>query len=447
MMTFRRLLGAFGTLACIAAGLLRAFILLEGTDASGFVRTGPLWGHYLLLAAPVLLLLLLSLAVPTGTCHRFAPAAGIPAFCGMLFSGTAGICLFALGQTGTPVLAAAVLMALGCLWFAGQMLRGSDAGPFFGVLGTLGWLVVCVLLFSGKAASLHHIPHVLELLCSAGILLFLCGVLRAAYAADAPGISRMLFFRGMLAFYVGVCLLLPQELWLWKQNQTVLFFQGKCAGAALLGISGLIWALRCMCGAGEPCREEPEADPAAVFAEAERRLLEDKALSADGAEAPQRWSSAASALYGGAVPKAEPTAPKNEPAAPNAEPTLLKAEPVLPKTEPAVSEPEAPAPQVVPASRTVPTASESAVSPAPEAQKSAATVPAAETAATPAQKPAAAPAHSGSAMARLDALLENIDPAPKSDSIDALLADLDRMSAKNTAAENTAGEKWVFRRD
>jgi hypothetical protein len=50
-------------------------------------------------------------------------------------------------------------------------------------------------------------------------------------------------------------------------------------------------------------------------------------------------------------------------------------------------------------------------------------------------------------MARLDALLENIDPAPKSDSIDALLADLDRMSAKNTAAENTAGEKWVFRRD
>ena len=339
-MTFRRFLGACSVITCLVAGGLRTFTLLTATDpAAGVPHTGPLWLHYLLLAAPVVLMLLFSLAVPVGTCHRFGSAAGIPAFCGLLFSGAMGVCLFVLGRTQPSVLVAAVLMALGSLWFAGYILRGSSTAPFCGITAALGWLLVCVLLFSGKAASLYHINHVLELLSSAGILLFLCGVLRAAYSDGIPGISRMLFFRGMLAFYLGFCLLLPQELWLWKQGQPVLFFQGKCVGAALLGISGLIWALHCMCSPGEPAREEPETDPAAVFAEAERRLREESAAlprteaDTSAAPQPQRWSSAASALYGTAAPKTE------EPAAKTDVPG------VPPVTEPAAAEcAETPAP-------------------------------------------------------------------------------------------------------
>ena len=53
-------------------------------------------------------------------------------------------------------------------------------------------------------------------------------------------------------------------------------------------------------------------------------------------------------------------------------------------------------------------------------------------------------------MARLDSLLETIDSTPKNDSIDALLADLDKLTEKKQtvpAADVAAGEKWVFRRD
>ena len=226
-MTFRRLLGSISAIACVLVGLLRALALLSSTEAAtGFLLSGSPVHHYLLLAAPLVLALLASLAIPAKTCHPFGTAAGLPAFCGLLFSGVMGIGLFVLGRAGIPELVAAVLMALGCLWFSGRMLQGNDLSPVCGVFAILGWLVVCVMLFTGKTASLQHFTHVLELLCSTGILLFLCGVLRAAYSAGAYGISRMVFFRGMLAFYLGGCLLLPQELWLMQQGQNVLFLQG-----------------------------------------------------------------------------------------------------------------------------------------------------------------------------------------------------------------------------
>ena len=452
-MTFRRLLGAISAIACVLTGLLRVLALLSNTEAAtGFLLSGSPVYHYLLLAAPLVLALLASLAIPAKTCHPFGTAAGLPAFCGLLFSGVMGIGLFVLGRAGIPELAAAVLMTLGCLWFSARMLRGNDLSPVCGIFAILGWLVVCVMLFTGKTASLQHFTHVLELLCSTGILLFLCGVLRAAYSAGAPGISRMVFFRGMLAFYLGFCLLLPQELWLMQQGQNVLFLQGKCVAAALLGLSGLFWALRCMCARGEDTCEEPETDPAAAaaFEEAERRLREEGAAAqaayapggtdAPSAPQPQRWSSAASALYGGAVPRApEPSA---APAAPQEVTSLF--DPPADTTQEAVS--VAAEPHVAPFTAAEP------VSPIRPEEKP--VQPFAENA-SPAQ-PAAAPtpaapqtAASGT-MARLDSLLETIDSTPKNDSIDALLADLDKLTEKKQtvpAADVAAGEKWVFRRD
>jgi hypothetical protein len=247
----------------------------------------------------------------------------------------------------------------------------------------------------------------------------------------------MVFFRGMLAFYLGVCLLLPQELWLWKQGQPVLFFQGKCIGAALLGISGLVWALYGMCTEGEPAREEPETDPAAAFAEAERLLMEETAAAAtDGTEPfaapqPQRWSSAASALYGTAAPKVEPapvqaesSTPKTETAAPKVNSVPAKIESAAPQTNSAVPETTAP---------TVPPVSEIPAAPKEEPAS--------------APKPEAAPARPASAMDRLDALLDTIGSAPKNDPIDTLLADLDQRPAPPSMPKAMPVEKWVFHRD
>lgn len=466
-MTFRRLLGAISAIACVLVGLLRALALLSSTEAAtGFLLSGSPAQHYLLLAAPLVLALLASLAIPAKTCHPFGTAAGLPAFCGLLFSGVMGIGLFVLGRAGIPELVAAGLMALGCLWFSARMLRGNDLSPVCGVFAILGWLVVCVMLFTGKTASLQHFTHVLELLCSTGILLFLCGVLRAAYSGGAPGISRMVFFRGMLAFYLGVCLLLPQELWLMQQGQNVLFLQGKCVAAALLGLSGLFWALRCMCTCGEDACEEPGTDPAAAaaFEEAERRLREEGAAAqtayapggtdAAAAPQPQRWSSAASALYGTAAqktaepfsaPAAAPVTPAAAPAAPQ-EITSLFDQPSEPEPEPAAAAVPAASPQAAPVSPAEPAA------PVQSEEKPAQSFAVAAPPARPAAAPASAapqPSASGT-MARLDSLLENIDSAPKNDSIDALLADLDKLTAKKPAepaADATAGEKWVFRRD
>ncbi len=469
-MTFRRLLGALSTVACVLVGLLRLLALVGSTEAStGFLLSGSLTLHYILLAAPLVLALAASFAIPSGSCHTFSGGAGVPAFCGLLFSGVVGICMFALQRAALTELAAAVLMALGCLWFSARILRGSDVSPVCGVLGTLGWLLVCVMLFSGKTASLYHITNVIELLGSAVILLFLCGLLRAAYSEDLPGISRMVFFRGMAAFYTGFCLLMPQELWLWSQGQPAQFLQGKSIAAALLGVCGLISALRCMCTAGtEAVQTDPDAD--AAFERAGRMLDEDGAVYAMGEDArtapqPQRWSSAASALYGGTVPTAEKASSQPSPTTINEAVKAPAAEekkaPAAPKAEtsPAVETDSAfTSDEKAPASdeetETAPAEAPAAALNAASAAGAIAPQPAAENTAAGDELFAglrtAAPV---STMDRLDLLLETISSSPRNDSIDALLKDLDLDPDQLTAAKElqkaaeTDGEKWVFRRD
>lgn len=456
-MTFRRLLGALSTVACILVGLLRLLTLAGSTETStGFLLSGSLTVHYILLAAPLVLALLASFAIPSGCCHTFSGGAGIPAFCGLLFSGVVGICMFALQRAVLTELAAAVLMALGCLWFSARILRGSDVSPVCGVLGALGWLLVCVMLFSGRTASLHHITNVVELLGSAVILLFLCGLLRAAYSEELPGISRMVFFRGMAAFYMGFCLLMPQELWLWSQGQPAQFLQGKSIAAALLGICGLISALRCMCTVGtEAVQTDPDAD--AAFERAGHLLDDDGTAYAvsdnePAAPQPQRWSSAASALYGGAVPAAEKLS--KQPAAPAPEPEKATAEPeekTFPEAEAGTAfTPGENSPVSIEKTKAGPTEEPVADLNAPPAGDATAQQPAAKAAAAvdelPAVPRAAAPV---STMDRLDLLLENISSSPRNDSIDALLKDLDQLTAAKEPQKNsgTDGEKWVFRRD
>ncbi len=308
-MISRRILGAVNAAACILTGLVHLLTLLQRTDpVEGLLLTGSSLLHYLLLAAPLLLAAVSSLTIPVNTAHRIGSGVDLPAFCGLLFSGVVGAALFFLQKASVWELAAALLMAIGCLWFAARILHGDDTSLFTAIVAVLGWLVVCVFLFSTKTASLHHLVPVLELLCCTGILLFVCGRARAAYSHGSPRISRMLFFRGMMAFHLGFCLLLPQELWQWSHGMTARFLTGKSIAAALLGVTGLLCALRCICSRGEIIPDDEEED-AEFFTEA-IPMESPNATLAFGAEEdktrapqPQRWGSAASALYGGkAVP-------------------------------------------------------------------------------------------------------------------------------------------------
>ncbi|MBQ8611962.1 MAG: hypothetical protein IJ412_09710 [Oscillospiraceae bacterium] len=445
MMTFRRAAGAVSAVACVLAGLVRLLALLSGTEpAEGFLPGGSLLIHYLILALPPVLAAAVSFAIPANAVHRQGGSSGIYAFCGLLFSSAVCICRFALGDASLWELAAAVLMALGSLWFAAWVMRKEDPSFLGGLLPVASWLVICLILFATRTASVHHVTFIIELLSSLAMLLFLCGMLRSVYAAGAPRTSRTLFFRGMLAFYFGFCLLLPQELWQMKQGVSAFFLPGKGVAAALLGITGLVCALQCMGREGD----EPltEVDPAALFEAASRQLEEDAAEDAAG-----RWGTAASALYGTPVKKAANISTAGS------------------ASETAISEPPAPAPTVsVPAERMnggpvvsadaepQPRAAEPEKAPAtavpvvnvPPVTQKPQPIPVPVIRERPAAEPEKAPAGT---MERLDSLLDRIGTDAGRDTVDDVLADLNLLADKKPAApagqsETADGEKWVFRR-
>lgn len=447
-MTLRRTAGVLAAVACLLMGLMRLLTLLNNADpAEGFLLQGPLLPHYLLLALPLVLIAGLSLLIPANAVHRQGGGSGIYAFCGLLFSSVVCICRFVLGDSTPWELAAAVLMAVGSLWFCGWVMRKEDPALFTGLLPLASWLVISLVLFATRTASIHHVTFVLELMGSLTMLLFLCGALRAVFAEGTPKVSRMLFRRGLTAFYFGFCLLLPQEIWQLRHGVAAFFMQGKGIAAGLLGITGLVCALQCMCREGDT----PQEDPAAYFEEASRRLtVEDGAIQpADG-----RWGTAASALYGvPAKAAAAPAAPREVPAAPAFETAAAPAAEEIMESIPfgeTAAQPKAPAETAAPTAAVTPiiqTGPIASVDPAP-LPRPAATETAAPRAAAAA--PISAPAQPTGTMDRLDDLLGRIGTAPERDTVDDLLADLDLLTAKDTAAKNETaapdGEKWVFRR-
>ncbi len=437
---------ALAALLCAGVGLLRWLDLAGNTDpATGFLLSGEVWMRYVLLAMPVLAIALAAFALPGNTSHHPTAWSMVPAFCGMLFSGIIGIFLFWLGHSSPLQLAAAILLALGSLWFSGYVVHPGRSAPWLGLLGAAGWAVAAVALFCTRIASIHHLLPIAELLCTLGCLAFLAGLLHNVYTEEHKGGSRALFFRGMLGFYCGACLLLPQEAWQWQNGVAAGFLEGKCVAAALLGASGLLVAIRC---AGDEGTTVIDADdPAAVaaaFEEAGRRLQEELAHTDPVEElpavpaaeaAPQRWRSAASALYGGAPVPAPDAAPSQPKPAPVQAPAPAAAQP----TARPASAPAAAAKPTAPAAGPVaeqPAAVTRAAEPVP-------TVPAAP--AVPSQ-PAAKP---GGNMDRLAGLVSHLEQQPaKPDSVDDILADLGIARPAEPAAqlETADGEKWVFRR-
>lgn len=492
-MTSKRWVGALLAVICAGVGVVRWLDLAGNTDmATGYLASGGLAVRYVVLAAPVLLMALAALAVPANSNHRMPAGAAVPAFCGMLFSGIIGACLHLLRGGSTPALAASVLLLAGGLWFAGYALKGGEASLVLGIITALSWLFVSMVLFFTRTASAHHILLNVELMGCLASLLLVSALLRGAYQQGAGGVSRTVFFGGMVSFYAGTCLLLPQELWQWHNRLAVGFLQGKFVAAGLLGVSGLIVALHCLDEADEPARTDE--DPEAAFARAGRRLQEDleqdgeapRAPLFDDEEAPparaayertpayeteyehpdrpargndaaarliqaaagdredpqplDRWQSAAATLYGAAPSTAEPrTARRRRPAPPPMEEQVIAA-PMAEDGED-LAPPAARPPQTPPASLQ-PADLFAAADDAPPA--------AAQTPRETDKDDASAPAPDAAAstLDRLDSLLAQLNdrpgaPAPDED----LLTDLGRQSRGPSPAEDTSnGEKWVFRR-
>lgn len=453
----KRVLSILIALFCAGVGAVRLLDLAGNTDAAtGYLLSGSLTTRYLLLALPVVLIFaVVWLCVPGKSSARVSGAAAIPAFCGLLFSSIIGISLFALHYISALELAAALLLGLGSLWFAAYVLHHGEASLFTGLCATAAWLLICVVLFCTKTASLYHLMPIIELLGSLCALLAVAGFLQAAYTREEKGSSRAVAFRGLLAFYFSFCLMLPQEIWQWKNGISAGFLQGKSIAAGLLGLSGLFAAFCVLWHTEEP---EPD-DPTSQFEEASRRLQEETGVESpedssvpmrpfsaseaaapqtvlDGSSSseevlppdpqripqPQRWQSAACALFGGTAQQpdtvASPTPPvqkaeASQPAFKNYAETNLQA-------------------QAVPVSEST--------SPKP----SEASFPAAHGSAEASQ------AGSAGTLQRLDSLIDHINSKPaKADTVEDILAGLNQtLGGKDTqpGQETAENEKWTFRR-
>ena len=324
------------TLLCAAAGFLRWSALSTSLDpASGFPLDGRLLPQYGLIFLPLLLIgLTVLLFLPAGVGHRPIGLSAVPAFCGMLFSGILSLCLYLLRYGALLQLICALLLLLGSLWFAGYIVRHDRATLVTGMAALLVWLIISILAFRARTASIWHVTSILELLGCLSALLFLGIFLRSVYGPGIPGTSRFLCFAGFACFYLGSCLMLPQELWQWSNGlQTQLLF-GKSIAAAGLGLSGLITALQCLFSAGYDCADaaeneetivNPQAD--AAFAEAAERLEREPFSVRDTAPVADRWQNAAATLYGDSTAQ---TAQESAPQTPSAQSAARSAPPVPP---------------------------------------------------------------------------------------------------------------------
>ncbi len=443
----KRFTAAVAALLCAAVGILRWVDLAGNTDpATGFLLSGQVPIRYLLLALPVLAILLAALTIPADVRHRIPAGAMVPAFCGMLFSGIIGVGLFALGHSTPIQLAAGLLLALGCLWFAGYVLDPARPPLAAGLLGTAGWLLITLSLFSSKVASIHHTLKALELLCTLAMLLQMVGLLRTVYLNEPKGASRTAYIRGMLGFYCGLCLLLPQEVWQWQNGLSVGCMQGKCIAAAALGITGLVTALHCAFDEGETVVNAD--DPAAVQAAFDQagRQLEQALEDMPAADTqPRRWQSAASTLYG-AAPQPAP-APVARPVQPPVKDLFAE------------SNAAAPAPALSPEARPVIVTGSTDAPPQPTPKKAEPPKPAPQPIPVPVVKPAApkidtsvpvpkAAPGATATMDRLDDLLGQLETRDAGhDPLEDILAGLGTLEKPDIPNATPAeGEKWVFRR-
>ena len=261
-----------GTLAlCVLLGAARGADLCFYTDAAtGFVTAGSIWLRYGLMA----LVLACAIAVPLGmekekTALRMDGARGVLlaplAVAAEIYGFTAviGAVTGNVAQTSVHHATAArmlqaqifdgvrgilfVAFGVWCLLlFFVRKEEPAHGGTLFylGLAGSAAYYVHAVVRFIQQPASIYRVQPAVEILSALAALLFVTALLRKMCLPDAPGGAGAVCRYGLLVFFFGTCLSLPQAVWQQLNGITSLVTLPLAATLGILGLLGAACAVK-----------------------------------------------------------------------------------------------------------------------------------------------------------------------------------------------------------
>ncbi len=264
----------FASFLLVIVGVFAAFLrwldLVNYTDLStGFVQVGSVWLRYGAIAVLAVVALLASFmaAKRPENLEKNAPvSAGIAFAAAALFAGEAALRFVVQYNADIFFAESLVYVILGfiaAVWLAlfgistlSAPYRLPQGGAVLGIMGSFYWYFLLVMRFADNNSSFYRMGPTVEVFAAAAALAFITVLVRATYFPQS-GVGRLVYFTGMLAFYVGTCFEFPQTLCDFIAGTQTFGTLLQSSLIAIIGVFGAVSAQRCM-GAEKKEEQVPE---------------------------------------------------------------------------------------------------------------------------------------------------------------------------------------------
>lgn len=140
-----------------------------------------------------------------------------------------------------------LLLALWCVLRFTACRTGramADGTRWLGILGSMGIYLYVIVSLASQSSGIHRLSSVVSVLAPLAVLRFFAALLRAVYLPEESGAAPALVCEGMLAFFFGTCLTLPQALWQWVHGDFSSMAAEMSVLEMALGAMGLVCAKR-----------------------------------------------------------------------------------------------------------------------------------------------------------------------------------------------------------
>lgn len=137
-----------------------------------------------------------------------------------------------------------ILFGVWCVCFLLQKKRNvGNWMLYLGVAGGAGFYLNAMVTFLTQAASLQRIYITIEIFAALFAVMLVAAYQRSIYVFSYKGGTRSICRNGLLSFFFGTCLALPQEIWFFSTGESSLV---KLFLTIILGMVGVFGAINAM---------------------------------------------------------------------------------------------------------------------------------------------------------------------------------------------------------
>lgn len=239
-------------LVCLMTGAVYWVDVSKNIDLeTGFVTYGSYWYRYAVLGVVLVLLLAAAFMAPRNPAAfvKKSRVQGLSSIvCGLSFAVSSGFYFVKFESLTVLEKMCAVLYIITAVWLItlggsrfSKRLEAPTYSSFLGIVGTLGFYLLCVQRFCVAPSGIVRIGITVRALACLAALLFCTAQLKVAYIPGGKS-GGWLFFTGMTAFLLCTCISLPDMVYYYFVGKTTIvdLMCEICLG--FTGLSGLVWA-------------------------------------------------------------------------------------------------------------------------------------------------------------------------------------------------------------